>query len=120
MREEKVVQFVCFETPLTRTVYCKMGTIHPSADSDLDVKLQQSEKNGLFKYLVQHRCKSGNSSLFFKGQEIFKNQGSAITRGTGWWVFDRAIHRQQRPGGVKASFLFFSLIIRLTWDHTNS
>ena len=67
MREEKVVQFVCFETPLnTEQFIAKWEQFTRSADSDLDVKLQQSEKNGLFKYLVQHRCKSGEFQFVFQ------------------------------------------------------
>jgi hypothetical protein len=67
MRKEHVVHFVCFETPLDTAKFIeKWEQFSRSAKSDLDVTIQQSEKNGSFKYIVQHRCTEGGFQFVFE------------------------------------------------------
>ena len=57
MRAGMIVQFVCFETALNREQFIKRWSdYHASANSEADVILQQSEKDGVFRYIAQHRC----------------------------------------------------------------
>lgn len=50
------VQFVLFETPLSAEPFMKRWKEYKrSSKSDVDVTLQQSENNGTFKYIAQHR-----------------------------------------------------------------
>jgi hypothetical protein len=66
MRAEKIVQFVCFETTLDSEQFIKRWEEYSrSANSDLDVTLQQSEKNGAFTYIAQHRCATGELHFVF-------------------------------------------------------
>jgi len=67
MRAGKIVQFVCFETTLNKEEFIKRWSDYVrSANSDLDVTLQQSEKDGTFRYIAQHRCSVGNLHFIFK------------------------------------------------------
>lgn len=70
MREEKIIQFVCFETSLDSEDFIMHWEEYSrSANFDLDVTLQQSEKKGMFKYIAQHRCAVGEfKSIFAKGK----------------------------------------------------
>lgn len=66
MREGQVVQFVCFETILNREQFVAQWEQFTTSDtSNLDITLQQSEKKGLFKYIVQHRCKANEFEFTF-------------------------------------------------------
>ena len=66
MRVNKIVQFVCFETTLgSEQFIAKWEEYGRSDNSDLDVTLQQSEKKGVFRYLAQHRCASGEFQFVF-------------------------------------------------------
>ena len=66
MGKDKTVQFVCFETSLAREQFITQWERYTrSVNSDLDVTLQQSEKNGLFKYIAQHRCTDGEFNFIF-------------------------------------------------------
>ena len=66
MRDGKIVQFVCFETTLNREDFIKRWSDYVrSANSDSDVTLQQSEKDGTFRYIAQHRCAVGNLHFIF-------------------------------------------------------
>ena len=66
MREEKIVQFVCFETILgTEQFIMQWEQYTRSVNSDLDVTLQQSEKNGVFRYVAQHRLAAGELQFVF-------------------------------------------------------
>ena len=70
METDKRVQFVCFETTLNKEQFAKRwGQFRRSLNSNMDVVLQQSEKNGVFSYIAQHRFASGE--LEFK----FTNEG---------------------------------------------
>ena len=61
MKAEKIVQFVSFETTLDSEQFiAEWEQYTRPLNSDLDVTMQQSEKNGVFRYLVQHRCASGD------------------------------------------------------------
>ena len=66
MREDKIVQFVHFETTLDSSKFIpKWEQFIRSVNSDVDVTLQQSEKNGVFRYIAQHRCASGEFKFVF-------------------------------------------------------
>jgi len=66
MRTGKIVQFVCFETTLDTEQFIKRWEEYSrSINSDLDVTLQQSEKDGLFRYIAQHRCAAGELQFVF-------------------------------------------------------
>lgn len=66
MREEKIVQFVHFETILDSSKFIpKWEQFIRSVNSDVDVTLQQAEKNGVFRYIAQHRCGSGEFKFVF-------------------------------------------------------
>jgi len=66
MRADKIVQFVCFETTLAKEEFIKRWTdYNRSANSDIDVTLQQSEKDGTFRYIAQHRCAPGDLHFIF-------------------------------------------------------
>jgi hypothetical protein len=67
MREEKLVQFACFETPLdTEEFIVKWEQFIRPANSDTNVTIQQSKKNGVFRYVVQYRCVPGQFQFNFK------------------------------------------------------
>jgi hypothetical protein len=67
MREEKLVQFACFETPLdTDDFIVKWEQYIRPANSDTHVTIQQSKKNGVFRYVVQYRCVPGQFQFNFK------------------------------------------------------
>ncbi|MEO5685473.1 MAG: hypothetical protein ABIQ88_22695 [Chitinophagaceae bacterium] len=66
MGEDKIVQFVCFETTLnTEQFIAQWEQYNRSVNSDVDVTLQRSEKNGSFKYIAQHRCAEGELQFVF-------------------------------------------------------
>ncbi len=66
MSEDKKVQFVCFETTLDKEAFIKRWEQYTrSINSNKDVTLQQSEKNGVFKYIAQHRFVSGELLFVF-------------------------------------------------------
>jgi len=66
MAEDKIVQFVSFETTLnTEQFITQWEQYNRSVNSDLDVSLQQSEKNGVFRYISQHRCAAGELKFSF-------------------------------------------------------
>jgi len=66
MGEDKIVQFVSFETTLnTEQFITQWEQYNRSVNSDLDVSLQQSEKNGVFRYIAQHRCPAGELKFIF-------------------------------------------------------
>ena len=53
MREDKIVQFVVFETTLAKEQFLmQWEQFTRSVNSDQDVTLQQSEKNGLMPLLT--------------------------------------------------------------------
>ena len=66
MGEDKIVQFVSFETVLDATQFVTQWELYNrSVNSDADVTLQQSEKNGLFRYIAQHRHAAGELQFVF-------------------------------------------------------
>ena len=66
MRSEKIVQFVCFETPLEYDQFLTQWEQYDrSVNSDLDVTLHQSERNGIFRYIGEHRCANAELQFFF-------------------------------------------------------
>src|SRR5690606_7488487 len=75
MRKEKVVHFVCFDTVLGREPFLAQWEQYTrSVNSDQDVTMQQSEKNGQYKYIAQHRCVAGELQFLFS-----KNRRSSKT-----------------------------------------
>ena len=66
MRASKIVQFVFFETTLPLDQFIpRWEQYSRSVGSDLDVTLQQAEKNGKFTYIAQHRCAPGELQFMF-------------------------------------------------------
>ena len=66
MGEDKIVQFVCFETTLNPEQFLpQWEQYNRSVNSDVDVTLQRSEKNGVFRYIAQHRCAVGELQFVF-------------------------------------------------------
>jgi hypothetical protein len=66
MGEDKIVQFVSFDTTLhTEQFITQWEQYNRSVNSDLDVSLQQTEKNGVFRYIAQHRCPAGELKFVF-------------------------------------------------------
>jgi hypothetical protein len=66
MGEDKIVQFVSFETALDAGQFITQWELYNrSVNSDADVTLQQSEKNGLFRYIAQHRHAAGELQFVF-------------------------------------------------------
>ncbi len=56
MKKDKIVQFVFFDTKLeTDKFVSEWEQYSRSVDSDQDVTLQRSERNGIFRYIAQHR-----------------------------------------------------------------
>ena len=70
MSKDQKVQFVCFETTLNKDAFVKRWQQYTrSVKNNKNVILQQSEKNGVFKYISQHRFEAGESlSVFSKDQ----------------------------------------------------
>jgi len=70
MRSEKKVQFVCFETILDKEPFIKRWEqFTRSLNSNADVTLQQSEKDGTFRYIAQHRFVAGELLFVFSKEE---------------------------------------------------
>ncbi|MEO8771944.1 MAG: hypothetical protein ABI402_17740 [Ferruginibacter sp.] len=71
MIKDKVVQFVCFETKLNCDQFLiQWEHFNRSTNSDLDVILQHSEHNAVFRYIAQHRCIAGELNFAFtKGKK---------------------------------------------------
>ncbi|HSQ44496.1 MAG TPA: hypothetical protein VLM16_05840 [Ginsengibacter sp.] len=66
MEADKRVQFVCFETTLDKEQFAKRWEQYSrSLNSNMDVVLQKSEKNGVFSYIAQHRFASGELEFKF-------------------------------------------------------
>lgn len=66
MGKDKIVQFVSFETSLDAEAFVtQWEQYNRSVNSDVDVSLQQSEKNGRFRYIAQHRCPGGELKFSF-------------------------------------------------------
>ncbi len=66
MVKDKIVQFVSFETSLNEEQFItQWEQYNRSVNSDLYVTLQQSEKNGRFSYIAQHRCLPGELKFSF-------------------------------------------------------
>ncbi|MBL0358652.1 MAG: hypothetical protein IPP72_18100 [Chitinophagaceae bacterium] len=62
----RIVQFVCFETTLDSDQFInKWEQYTRSANSNTNVTLQQSEKNGVFRYIAQHRFSNGDFNFTF-------------------------------------------------------
>jgi len=67
MREDKVVQFVLFETTLAKEQFLmQWEQFTRSVNSDQDVTVQQSEKDGGFSYIAQHRFRAGEFQFVFE------------------------------------------------------
>ena len=67
MSEDKIVQFVSFDTILDNEQFIpKWQEYTRSANIDRDVTIQQSAKEKGFKYIVQHRCATGELHFIFE------------------------------------------------------
>jgi len=66
MRKDNKVQFVFFETTLDKEPFIKRWEQYRRSDnSDVDVTVQQSEKDGLFSYIAQHRFETEEIQFVF-------------------------------------------------------
>jgi hypothetical protein len=67
MSTNKIVHFVYFETVLDPEQFIgKWEHYLRSENSDVNVTLQQSKKNKLYKYIAEHRCTSEEFEFTFK------------------------------------------------------
>jgi len=67
MHKEKIVHFVRFETRLNSNDFLEnWEQFSRSADSDLNVTVHQSERNGLYNYIAQHHCDSSGFRFFYE------------------------------------------------------
>ena len=69
METNERVQFVCFETTLDKEQFGKRWEqFRRSSNSNMDVILQQSEKDGKFSYIAQHRFASAELEFKFSSE----------------------------------------------------
>ena len=69
MKSDDRVQFVCFETALDKEQFLKRWEQYThSLNSNVDVTLQQSERNGIFRYIAQHRFASHELQFNFSNE----------------------------------------------------
>ena len=69
MKSDDRVQFVCFETALDKEQFLKRWEQYThSLNSNVDVTLQQSESNGTFRYIAQHRFASHELQFNFSNE----------------------------------------------------
>ena len=79
MREEKIVQFVSFETTLDREQFISQWERFTRCDySSKDVELHQSEENGTFRYLAKHSHDGGFKFVFERARVSSKNPQVSI------------------------------------------
>ena len=69
MKSDKIVQFVFFETPVhfsdeQFTMHWEQYTRSDNGNSNIN--LQRSQKNGLFRYIAQHRLASNSAEFVFE------------------------------------------------------
>ena len=70
MIQNKKVQFVAFETVLSAESFLERWKNYTrSPKSDADVTLQQSEHNGFFRYIAQHRFASEETQFVFSREK---------------------------------------------------
>jgi|JI7StandDraft_1071085.scaffolds.fasta_scaffold88675_2 hypothetical protein len=66
MNKDKITQFICFETTLnTNQFMMQWNQYNKSSNSETDITLQQNEKNGVFKYVTQHRFENDETQFMF-------------------------------------------------------
>lgn len=66
MNEDSIVHFVCFDTTLDITPFMRRWEDYKrSANSDMDVTMQQSIKDNPFRYIAQHHCTAGELRFAF-------------------------------------------------------
>jgi hypothetical protein len=69
MKTDDRIQFVCFDTALDKEQFLKRWEQYThSLNSNVDVTLQQSERNGIFRYLAQHRFASHELQFKFSNE----------------------------------------------------
>jgi hypothetical protein len=111
MREEHVVQFVCFETPLdTEDFVQKWEQFTRSVNSDVDVTVQQTKKNEVFRYIVQHRCSAGQFQFVFeKGRRSSKiKEVSVKTEQAGGYSALQLDRKEELRKDESKLFVFFT------------
>jgi hypothetical protein len=99
MREKLLVQFVCFETILNSEEFIvKWQQFNRSVDN-LDITLQQSQKNGVFKYIIQQRCSPDQFQFIFEKKRKSSKipEVSIKTEQAGGY----SIRQQKRKGDTK-------------------
>jgi hypothetical protein len=111
MGKVKIVQFVSFETVLNAEEFITQWEQYKrSVNSDLDVSLQQSEKNDGFRYIAQHRCPTGELKFMFtraKKSSRLPEPGIKASQLGGY-----LLTQEERTGNVKVNeskvFAFFT------------
>lgn len=111
MTEDKKVQFVCFETTLDKEPFIKRWEQYTrSSNSNADVTLQQSEKNGLFSYIAQHRFVSGELQFVFSKEPRTSRLAQAQIKTTqaGGYSILRAERLHDTIANERKVFVFLS------------
>jgi len=110
MSEKKLVQFVYCETVLrTEEFIAKWQQFTRSVDSS-DITLQQSGKNGVFKYIFQQRCLPDQFQFVFeKKRKSSRNPESPIKTEQlgGYSILQLKRRGEAKPGEVKV-FVFLN------------
>lgn len=111
MAEDKIVQFVSFETSLrTEQFITQWEQYSRSANTDLAVCLQQSEKNGVFKYIAQHRCPAGELKFVFtRAKKSSRSPEPEIrARQAGGYLLVQEQRIQEAQTGESKAFVFIT------------
>ncbi len=111
MSTDTKVQFVCFETTLDKDPFIKRWQEYThSANSNVDVTLQQGKKNGMFSYIAQHRFVSGELLFVFskKPRASRLAQVQIITTQAGGYSLLQAEWLQNAMSNEHKIFVFLS------------
>lgn len=89
MNKDTIVQFVCFETTLSTNLFvAQWNQYNKSSNSELDITLQRSEKNGVNKFITQHRFKNDEIPFVFtKPKKSSRVPEVSVREKTGWWIY---------------------------------
>ena len=111
MTPTKKVQFVTFETTLSAEPFMKRWKEYKrSSKSDADVTLQQSNHNGTFRYIAQHRFASEDIQFIFtkgRGTTGVPQETIKSSKAGGYSMLQAEQLTEARPNEVKV-FAFLS------------
>jgi hypothetical protein len=109
MRANNKVHFVCFETTLDKDEFIKRWKQYTrSSNSNIDVTLQQSYKNGVFKYVAQHRFANDEIQFMFSkyGRTSRIAQERISTVQTGGYIMTQGERLQNASANESKIFIF--------------